>query len=66
LPAQTRDANHVELVEVGAEDRKKFQSLEERVAFIERLVKNPRVEFEPAQLAIYVELGISSHVPITR
>src|SRR6266550_1724073 len=66
LPAQARDANHVELVEVRAENREKFQSLEERIAFVERLVKNSRVEFEPAQLAIDVERRISRHFPITR
>src|SRR5690349_543074 len=47
-------ADHEELVEIGTEDRQKLHALEQRVAFVECLIQNTAVEFEPAKLAIDV------------
>jgi hypothetical protein len=58
LAAQARDPDHVELVEVGAEDREELESFEQPVSGVERLVENPGVELEPAKLAIDVEGGV--------
>jgi hypothetical protein len=52
LSPQPGHANHVELVEVRAEDREKLEPLEQRISIIERLVEHPGVELEPTQLAI--------------
>ena len=38
LPPKPRDANHVELVEVRAEDREELEPLEQRIALVERFV----------------------------
>ena len=61
LASKTRDANHVELVEVRAEDREEFQALEQRISGVERLVEDPGVELEPAQLTIDVKGRIDRH-----
>jgi hypothetical protein len=66
LPAKTRHTNHVELVEVRAENRKEFEPLEQRVSIVERFVQNPGVELEPAQLAIDEERRVAGHDAITR
>src|SRR6266550_9253893 len=50
LAAEARHPDHVELVEVGVEDRQEFQSLEQRIPVVGRFVKNSAVELEPAQL----------------
>jgi hypothetical protein len=52
LPPEVGDADHVELVQVRAEDREELHSLEQRVTLVERLVEDPAVELQPAQLAI--------------
>ena len=48
LASQSCHSHHVELVQVGAEDRQKFYALEQPVPRVERLVQNPGVELEPA------------------
>jgi len=53
LPAKSSHPDHVELVEVGAEDRQEFEALEQPIPGIEGLVQNPSVELEPAQFAVY-------------
>ena len=55
LLLQHRDANHEELVEVGADDGEKLDAFEERVAAIARLVEHPLVERQPAELAVEIE-----------
>jgi hypothetical protein len=50
------DANHEELVEVGADNGEKLDALEERVAAIARLIEHPLVELQPAELAIDKEV----------
>ena len=55
LLLQDRDANHEELVEVGADDGEELDALEQRVAAIARLVEHPLVERQPAELAVDVE-----------
>ena len=54
LPPESGDPDHVELVEIRAEDREEFDALEQPVSRVERLVENPGVEREPAQLTIDV------------
>jgi len=61
LPPKSGDPDHVELVEIRAEDREKFDALEQPVSGVERLVKNPGVEREPAQFAIDVKGRIERH-----
>ena len=55
LATQTCDADHVELVEVGAEDRQELQPLQQAIPRVERLVQYSGVELEPAQLTIDVK-----------
>ena len=55
LPPQARDPHHVELVEIGAEDRQELQALEQRHALVQRLVQHPGVELQPTQLAVEIE-----------
>ena len=57
LPAQTRDADHEELVQVAAVDRQELDPLEQRVPRVARLLQHPAVEPQPAQLAVDVVLG---------
>ena len=52
LASQAGDANHVELVEVGGEDRQELDSFEQGVARVLGLVEDAAVELEPAQFAI--------------
>jgi hypothetical protein len=52
LAAKPGHPDHVELVEVGVEDREEFEALEERIPFVDGFVQNSAVELEPAQLAI--------------
>src|SRR5690242_14474785 len=55
LPAQARDADHVKLVEVGAEDRQELDALEGRYPRVERFVQHTAVERKPAELPIEIE-----------
>lgn len=55
--SQSRDAHHVELVEVGTEDGQKLEALQQRHPFVERFFKDTRVEIEPGQLSIEVRQG---------
>ena len=50
LTAQSRNAHHVELIQVRAEDREEFHPLEQRVAFVERLGEHAPVELEPTRV----------------
>jgi hypothetical protein len=49
------DADHEELVEVGAGDRQELHPLEQRMALVLRLREHALVELEPAQLPVDVE-----------
>jgi len=62
LPPDSGDPDHVELVEIRAEDREEFDALEQRVSRVERLVENTGVEREPAQFAVDVKGRIECHV----
>jgi len=64
LPAQTRNTNHVELVQVRAEDCQKLDALEQRIPLVEGLVKHLRIELQPAQLAIDEQRWIGYHLGI--
>jgi hypothetical protein len=61
LTSQTRNPDHIELVQIGAEDRQKLYTFEQAVARVERLVKNTGVELEPAKLAIDVKRWVKAH-----
>ena len=52
---QHGDANHEELVEVGADDGEELDAFEDRVPAIARLVEDPFVEGQPAELAVQIE-----------
>jgi len=62
LPPDSGDPDHIELVEIRAENREKLDALEQRISGVERLVENPGVEREPAQFAIDVKGRIVCHV----
>ncbi len=51
LLLQSRDADLEKLIEIRARDREKLHALEQRIGRIERLVQDPLIELEPAQLA---------------
>ena len=53
---QTRDAHHIELVEVRREDRQEFRPLQQRQGRVGGKSEHPRIEFEPAQLAVEVTI----------
>src|SRR5205823_10444076 len=61
LASQAGDANHVELVEVGAEDRQELECLEQGFARVLGLVQDAAVELEPAQFAIDEQGWIYRH-----
>ena len=52
LLLETRDAHFEKFVQIGADDAKKFQAFEKRIRFLNRLIENALVEFQPAQLAV--------------
>src|SRR5262249_8469598 len=54
LLQQRRDADHEELIEVGAGDREKLDALEQGMAVVARLREHARVEGQPAELAVDV------------
>jgi hypothetical protein len=56
--AQRRHAHHEELVQVRGDDREELDAFEQRMVIRGRLIENPLVELEPAQLTIGVERGI--------
>ncbi len=53
-PFQSRDADHVELVEVRREDRQELRALQQWQGRIGGECQDPRVEVEPTQLAVEV------------
>src|SRR5262245_58679375 len=55
LLQRRRHANHEELVEIAADDRKEFHALEQRMCVVGRLCQDALVEFQPAQFAVDVE-----------
>ena len=52
LLADARQPDHEEFVEVGTEDRQKFEPLHQRVLGVLRLLQHAEVELQPAQLAV--------------
>ncbi len=46
-----------ELIEVRARDRQELEPLEEGDTFVQRLGKDPAVEFEKAELAVQEQFG---------
>ena len=46
------DADLKELVEVGTDDAKELQPLEQRIRRVERFIEHPLVELEPAQFTV--------------
>ena len=54
FPPQPRHPDHVELVQVRAEDREELEPLQQRHARVERFLEHARIEIEPTQLAIQV------------
>jgi len=61
LLLQTRHADHEELVQVRADNRKELEPLAQRQSIGPALLQDPVVELEPAQFAIDEEIG---HVEI--
>src|SRR5262252_10843399 len=57
LAAKAGDPNHVELVEVRAEDREELDALEQRNARVECLLQHSRVERQPAEFSIEEQRG---------
>ena len=57
LPAQTRDANHVELVEVGGRDGEEAQPLQKRMVGVFRFLQHTLIEGQPGQLPVDEALG---------
>ena len=55
LLLQHGDANHEELVEVGADDGEELDAFEDGVPAIARLVEDAFVEGQPAELAVQIE-----------
>ena len=51
---QAGDANHVELVEVGGEDRQELRSLQQWQRGVGGQRQHARVEVQPAQFAVEV------------
>ncbi len=58
LVVQAGDADHEELVEVRAEDRRELQPLEQRLVGLLGELEDALVERQPGELAVVVELGI--------
>ena len=52
LLADARQPDHEKFVEVGTEDRQKFEPLHQRVLGVLRLLQHAEVELQPAQLAV--------------
>ena len=50
--AQTSDAHHEELIEVGRGNRQEAQLLEERMVAVRGLLEDPAVELQPGQLTV--------------
>jgi hypothetical protein len=64
---ETSHAHFKKLVQIRADDAKELQSLEQRVRFIRRLVKDALIEFQPTQLTVD-EMGaiLKLHARIVR
>jgi len=54
LTLEPGDPDFIKLVEVGAEDQQKLQSLEQRVGLGQRLVQYPEVELHQAEMTVEV------------
>src|SRR5262245_948657 len=52
LLLKTGHPNHEEFIQVCGKDRKELESLEKRLALIQRLFKNAPVELDPTQFAV--------------
>ena len=52
LLLEASDTHLEEFIEVGADDAKKLQSLEQRIRLVGSLVEHTLVEFQPAELAV--------------
>ena len=52
------DPHLEELVQIAAEDGEELDALEQRCPRVERLVQDPPVELEPAQLPVEVQRGV--------
>ena len=55
LLLQAADADHEELIQVGAEDRQELEPFQERHLGVLGLLQHPAVEFQPAQFAVDVQ-----------
>ena len=67
LLPETGHADLEELIEVAGEDGQELDPLQERIAFVARLVQHAGVEVEPGQLAIEVRRrGAGGHVARAR
>ena len=51
-----RHPDHEKFVQVVVKDSQKFQLFQQRKARIQRLVKHPGVEFQPAQFAVQIQI----------
>ena len=49
---KARDAHLEEFVQIRADDTEELQSFEKRIRFLNRLIEDALVEFQPAQLAV--------------
>jgi len=51
-----RHPDHEKFIQVIVKNSQKFQLLQQRKTRIQRLVKHPGVEFQPAQLAVQIQI----------
>src|SRR5579862_2176100 len=63
LLQKTGDPDFDKFVQIAGCDRQKFDSLEQRVAFVQRLFENPAVELQPGLVAIEVIARIAKAGP---
>ena len=52
FPHDRRHTHHKKLIQITAEDSKKFQPLQQRIAAIGRLIQHTAVEFQPADVTV--------------
>ena len=62
LAAQTRHANHEELIQIAAGDRQEAEALQQRVVFVVGFLEHPRVEVEPGDFPVDVAFS-GRHFP---
>ena len=58
LLLQAADAHHEELIEIRGEDGQELEPFEQRHRRVLRFFEDAAIEFQPAQFAVDVELGI--------